>query len=76
MFVIIMDVTGALLPLVELLRGGLEEGRAMAAGAMINLAAGDPTAVVAAGAIPPLVELLHSGLKLGRVYAAQVLSVP
>ena len=55
---------GVIPPLVELLRGGSDNGRAKAAEALWNFAAGnaaDRAAVVEAGALPPLVELLRLG---------------
>jgi hypothetical protein len=55
---------GAILWLVELLSGGLKQGRENAVGALGLIASNDDAnraAVVRAGAIPPLVELLSGG---------------
>ena len=54
---------GAIPPLVELLRAGLEEGKTNAAGALANVAVSDANRVTIAqaGAIPSLVELLRTG---------------
>jgi hypothetical protein len=75
----VVVTAGALPPLVELvelLRGGSDEGRMYAAGALGNLAIDNEAAVVGAGAIPPLVEMLrgasdevrkHAGLALRKI---------
>jgi vacuolar protein 8 len=67
---------GSLSPLVELLSGGWDEGRAYAARTLRNLTAENDAykvAMVAAGAIAPLVELLSSDLDEARAGAAGAL---
>jgi vacuolar protein 8 len=69
-------VAGAIPSLVELLRGGLNEGKKNAAAALGMIApCSDATAaMVAAGALPMLVELLRSGSDKGKATAAGALA--
>eukprot|EP00930_Biecheleria_cincta_P006071 TRINITY_DN107049_c0_g1_i1.p1 TRINITY_DN107049_c0_g1~~TRINITY_DN107049_c0_g1_i1.p1 ORF type:complete len:647 (-),score=147.47 TRINITY_DN107049_c0_g1_i1:225-2165(-) len=65
---------GAVMPLVERLRGDMMQGTA--AVALRNLAAKHPdnqVAIAKAGAVPPLVKLLEDGMPLVREEAAQAL---
>jgi HEAT repeat protein len=72
-------MANALPPLVELLRSGSDDGRAVAAGALGILAGGAVgvmPVIVSAGALPPLVAMLSSGSEDGsKLYAAQALGV-
>jgi hypothetical protein len=64
---------GAIPPLLELLRGGSDEGRAGVAWALANLTINDAAnkvAIVLSGAIPLLTEVLHGGSDEGRAGAA------
>jgi hypothetical protein len=61
---------------VELLRGGSDNGRAPAAGALKNLAVADDAITAAVGAVPPMVELLRdAGSAEGRSNAAMALVI-
>ena len=71
-----MAGSGAIDPLVELLRSREAAGKQNRAGAPRNLAAGSEerkAAVAAVGAIEPLVELLRSGEAAGKERAAWAL---
>ena len=67
--------TGAIQPLVALLRNGTDESKEMAAGALYSLACTDDNEVLIAraGAIPPLVALLRNGTDESKATAAGVL---
>jgi hypothetical protein len=68
--------SGALFSLVELLRDGADDGRAIAVAALHYSAAGNDAttaAIVAAGALPPLKELSRSGSVEDRADAAAAL---
>jgi hypothetical protein len=68
-----MVTAGAIPPLVELVRGGSDQGKVSAAGALYYLSNGNAAnkaAIVMAGALPPLDELLRAGSDLGKEKAA------